>query len=197
MTIDSIDPQKTAVLSMDMQVGIVSAYLGEKTELLERASAVLKSARQAQVAVVHVRVGFRDGMPEVSSRNLLFSSIKQSPQHQKLFAGARGEIHASVAPLDDEVVITKSRVNAFAGTDLEQVLRASEVDTLIMFGIATSGVVLSTALHASDADYRLVVISDCCADLDAEVHSCLMEKVLRRRALVLTASEFLQQVNGA
>ena len=92
-------------------------------------------------------------------------------------------------------MITKSRVNAFAGTDLEQVLRARDLDTLVMFGIATSGVVLSTVLHASDADYRLIVISDCSADLDAEVHSCLIEKVLPRRALVVTAKEFLQQVS--
>lgn len=197
MILNSIDRQNTAVLSMDMQAGIVSTYLGDRTELLERAGAVLNGARQAQLGVVHVRVGFRIGMPEVSSRNQLFAGIKQSPQHQKLFAGARGEIHSAVAPLNDEVVITKSRVNAFAGTDLEQVLRAREVDTLIMFGIATSGVVLSTMLHASDADYRLVVISDCCADLDAEVHTCLIEKLFPRRAQVLTASEFLQRLNGA
>jgi len=136
--------------------------------------------------------GFRAGMPEVSARNQLFGSITQSAEHQKLFSGTRGEIHQRVAPLNDEVVITKSRVNAFAGTDLEQVLRAGEIDTLIMFGIATSGVVLSTALHASDADFRLIIISDCCADLDAEVHACLTEKVFPRRARVLTASEFLQ-----
>jgi nicotinamidase-related amidase len=71
------------------------------------------------------------------------------------------------------------------------ILRAREIDTLILFGIATSGVVLSTLLHASDADYRLIVIQDCCADLDPEVHACLMEKIFPRRATVLTAGEFL------
>ena len=43
--------------------------------------------------------------------------------------------------------------------------------TLIIFGIVTSGLVLSTLLHAADADYRLVVIKDWCADLDPDEHS--------------------------
>jgi len=51
------------------------------------------------------------------------------------------------------------------------ILRAKEIDTLVLFGIATSGVVLSTLLDASDADYRLIVVKDCCLDNDADVHA--------------------------
>jgi nicotinamidase-related amidase len=89
----------------------------------------------------------------------------------------RGAIHAAVAPEGDDIVITKHRVGAFPGTDLEMILRANDIDTLILFGIATSGVVLSTLRHAADTDYRLIVIKDCCADSDAEVHACLVDKV--------------------
>jgi len=71
------------------------------------------------------------------------------------------------------------------------ILRASGIDTLVLFGIATSGVVLSTLLEASDADYRLIVSEDCCADLDSALHSCLVEKLFPSRVTVLTASEFL------
>jgi nicotinamidase-related amidase len=71
------------------------------------------------------------------------------------------------------------------------ILRAKDVDTLVMFGIATNGVVLSTVLHAADADYRVVVIKDCRGDLDAEVHACLVDRVFPRRGTVLTAGEFL------
>ena len=83
-------------------------------------------------------------------------------------------------------------VSAFAGTDLDMILRAKDIDTLILFGIATSGVVQSTVLHAADADYRLVVIKDCCADLDTEVHACLVDKIFPRQATVLSATEFLE-----
>ena len=71
--------------------------------------------------------------------------------------------------------MTKHRVGAFAGTDLEMILRAGEIDTLMLLGIATSGVVLSTLLDAADADYRLAVVTDCCADRDAELDACLKE----------------------
>jgi nicotinamidase-related amidase len=194
MKATNLDRTKSAVLSMDMQASLVGAYAADQPDLLQRAALVLDHARRAGIPVLHVRVGFRPGLPEISSRNALFSRIKSSPEWQKAFVGASGEIHPGVAPDGDEVVITKHRVNAFAGTDLEQVLRAKEVDTLVLFGIATSGVVLSTALHASDADYQVVIIGDCCADADAAVHSCLLEKVLANRASVVTANEFVQLV---
>jgi nicotinamidase-related amidase len=85
------------------------------------------------------------------------------------------------------VVVTKHRVSAFAGTDLEMVLRAGGTETLVLAGLATSGVVLSTLRHAADADYRIVVVEDCCADRDPEVHRVLMEKVFPRQATVVRA----------
>jgi nicotinamidase-related amidase len=181
------------VLSMDLQAGLVSIYVKEP-EFVGRAAGVLKLARGAGLLVVHVRVGFRPDLPEVSSRNLLLGAIKASPQHQKLFEGPAGAIHEAVAPEGDEVVITKHRVSAFAGTELDLILRAHDIDTLVLFGIATSGVVLSTLLHAADADYRLFVVKDCCADLDLDLHATLVDNVFPRQATVLSASEIVRAV---
>jgi nicotinamidase-related amidase len=135
--------------------------------------------------VIHVVVGFRPGYPEVSARNLSFSGIKQSGR----FAAGdpTAAIHERLAPLADEVIVTKHRVSAFAGTDLDMILRATGIDTLVLTGIATSGVVLSTLRHAADADYRLVVVEDCCSDRDPEVHRVLMDKVFPRQATVVSA----------
>ena len=91
----------------------------------------------------------------------------------------------------------KNRVSAFAGTDLDLLLRANGIDTLILFGIATSGVVRSTLVQAFDADYRLVVIKDCCADVDAELHSCLIDRFFSRIASVITTSEFAEALSTA
>jgi nicotinamidase-related amidase len=188
----SFDPARSAVLSMDNQAGIVSIYVKESESFLEHASSVLERSRSAGMKVIHVQVGFRPKLPEIGARNPLFSAIKNSPQHQKLFQGALGAIHPALTPQDDDIVITKHRVDAFHGTDLEMILRANDIDTLILFGIATSGVVLSTLLHAADADYRVVVIQDCCADLDPELHACLVEKVFPRQGSVVTAAEYLE-----
>jgi nicotinamidase-related amidase len=192
----SFDPSRSALLSMDYQTGIVSRYAKDLEGFLPRAASVLKHARVSGMTVLHVQVGFRPNLPEVSSRNLLFSAIKGSPEHQRLFQGANAAIHPAVAPEGDDIVVTKHRVSAFTGTDLDLILRAREIDTLILFGIATSGVVLSTLLHASDADYRLAVIHDCCADLDPEVHACLIGKVFSRRAVVLSAEDFLHSATS-
>jgi nicotinamidase-related amidase len=70
------------------------------------------------------------------------------------------------------------------------ILRANEIETLVLFGIATRGVVLSTLLDASDRDYRLAVIAECCADLAPQLHSCLIERLFPKYADVLTADEF-------
>jgi nicotinamidase-related amidase len=185
------DTSRTAVLSMDLQNAIVSIYAKNDEELMPRAAGVLSAARSHGVKVIHVQVGFRPGLPEVNPRNALFGAIKTSPEWQKIFQGPAGQIHSSVAPQGDDIVVTKHRVSAFAGTDLEMILSANDIETLILFGIATSGVVLSTLLEASDADYRLIMVRDCCIDQDPEVHACLIEKVFPRRATVLTASELL------
>jgi len=187
----SLEPARTAVLSMDNQAGIVASYAKDEAALVTRGASVLERARSLGMCVIHIQVGFRPGLPEVSSRNLFFGAIKSSSRHQKLFVGELAAIHPGLAPQKDDIVVTKRRVSAFRGTDLELILRAKEIETLVLFGIATSGVVLSTLLEASDADYRLVVVKDCCVDGDAELHANLIDKVFVRRAIVLSASEFL------
>jgi nicotinamidase-related amidase len=193
----SFDPTRSAVLSMDLQTGIVAVFVKGQEGFLPRASSVLRHARSLAMCVIHVQVGFRPNLPEVSCRNTLLSGIKNNPKHQEFFQGPSGAIHSAVAPQGDDIVITKSHVSAFAGTDLDMILRAKDIDTLILFGIATGGVVLSTLLQAADADYRLVVIKDCCADLDPQAHTCVLEKIFPRQATVISATDFLESNVGA
>jgi len=87
----------------------------------------------------------------------------------------------------------KRRVSAFTGSDLEVVLRAKNIQHLVLSGLSTSGVVLSTLREAADKDYRLTVLSDLCADTDGEVHSLLMNKVFPRQADVVVSSEWMKE----
>ncbi|HTB97492.1 MAG TPA: isochorismatase family cysteine hydrolase [Terracidiphilus sp.] len=188
----TFDSTRTAVLAMDCQAGVVSMYVQPPDEFLSRASSVLAAARTAGMTVIHIQVGFRPGLPEVSSRNKLFGALKSNPQHQKLFQGAAGAIHPALGPEPEDIVITKHRVSAFTGTDLDMVLRSKEIETLVLFGIATGGVVLSTLLHAFDSDYKIVVIGDCCADRDVAFHSVLTNGLFAHRGDVLNAAEFVK-----
>lgn len=164
---------------------------GEKDAFLARAAAALNHARAIGMMVIPVGVGFRPGLPEVSSRNPLFSAIKSSPERQQLFQGTLAAFPPEIAPKETELVITKHRISAFTGTDLAMILRANDIDTLILQGIATSGVVLSTLLEAFDADFRLAVLKDCCIDGNSELHDCLVNKFFPSRATVLSAQDFL------
>lgn len=185
-----LDPKRTAVLSMDLHAGIVAIYTPGDAGYLDRVSGVLRSARKKGMRVMHVKVGFRPGFPEVSEKNAMMKAILKDPQRQQLFSGPAGEISGAVAPVGEEVVITKHRVSAFWGTDLEVILRAQEIDTVVLLGIATSGVVLSTLVEAYDRDFQVVVIGDCCADLEPELHRALVEKLFPRRGTVMTSAEF-------
>ncbi len=186
---DTLDPKSTALLVMDFQTLIVEGFAEGKEELLDRASRLISAARDAGAMVIYVVVGFRAGHPEISLRNSVFGPIRQSGMFAPGTPGV--EIHPAVAPRPGEVVVTKHRVGAFLGTDLDMILRANGVETLILTGIATSGVVLSTLRHAADADYRLIVASDCCSDRDAEVHRVLLDKVFSRQAKVITSSDVI------
>ncbi|MGH8212023.1 MAG: isochorismatase family cysteine hydrolase [Rhodanobacteraceae bacterium] len=191
----NLDPQSTAVLCMDFQTGIVQNFAGEESEaLLERTAALLDVARAAKARVGYVKVGFRPGYPEVSPNNQSFSTIRSTGRFEGDAPGA--EIHPRVAPLEGEFVVTKHRVGAFHGTDLDMILRANGIDTLVLAGIATSGVVLSTVRHAADADYRIVVVADCCGDADAEAHRVLTEKVFPRQARVASSAEVVAALRG-
>ncbi len=184
----SIDPAHSAVLIMDYQAAVVEGFATGQEGLLERASQVLARARAAGLKVIYIVVKFRPGYPEVSPRNANFNAVRQSG---RFIAEAGTEVHPAVAPHADDIIVVKHRVGAFPGTDLDMILRANGIETVVMFGIATSGVVLSTLRHAADADYRLVVLKDCCSDRDAEVNRVLLEKVFPRQAMVITAAEFI------
>ncbi len=185
-----IDRNRAALLIMDYQRDIVVGLPEEQQKvLLETARRVLETARWTHLPVLYVVVRFREGYPEVSPRNKAFSRIGQDRRLQEGTPGA--EIHPEVAPQPGEPVVIKRRTGAFSTTELETILRAKGITTLALLGIATSGVVLSTIRWAADMDYEIVVLSDGCADRDAEVHRVLMEKVFPRQATVVTAQEFL------
>jgi len=187
-----IAPQTTALLAMDFQTLIVDGHARDKQPLLDRTAKLLAAARNAHMTVIYVVVGFRPGFPEISDDNMTFRTIKETNRFAP--GAANTQIHPAVAARPDEVVVQKHRVSAFAGTDLEMILRSKGIGTLLLTGIATSGVVLSTLRHAADADYRLFVVKDCCADSDEQVHHVLTEKVFPRQATVVSADEIIGEL---
>lgn len=187
--------QSTPVLLvMDFQHGIVER-IGDP-EVVAAAGRAVEAARSAGIPVMFVRVAFRPGYPEVADANLSFSRLAESGDTMT-HDHPGTQVHAELEPRADEPVVVKRRVSAFAGSDLDVLLRAAGADSLVLAGIATSGVVLSTLRHAADADYRIIVVSDCCSDSDPDVHRCLMEKVFPRQATVMSADQVMPALASA
>ncbi len=178
----------TALLIMDIQPAIMQMMGEGAAPLAEMLNRAIGAARKAGIPVIYVVVGFRKGFPEIGAGAApTFAAVAKSG----MVGLEDPTVDPSVAPLPGEMVITKRRVSAFAGSDLEVILRGHRIEHLVLTGIATSGVVLSTLRQAADMDYRLSVLSDACADRDVDVHSILMTKVFPRQAEVMTTAEWV------
>ena len=181
----------SALLIMDVQ-GLMVDGLANKEEYLRQIQLTIDAARANNIPVIYVVVGFRPNMPEFNTRNKGLRALRNT-----------GAADALVNPIpvltltETDVVVTRRRVSAFAGSDLEIILRAKNIEHVVLTGISTSGVVLSTFREAVDKDYILTVLSDLCADRDEEVHRVLTEKVFPRHGDVISSTVWLSTLRSA
>ena len=194
---------RSALLLCDLQGAILTHLPEEKRAgLLAKAVSVLTAAREhagehGPLLVVHVGIKFRAGCPELSPTNKSFNALKKGGFAETFVEGNPASDYApEVAPKEGEIQISKRRVGAFSTTDLQTVLSSCGVTKIYLAGSATSGVILSTVRDAADRDYSIVVISDACADREADVHNMLIEKVFPRQADIMTVDEFLAAANS-
>jgi len=181
----------SALLVMDVQRDVVD-IADDGSGYLPRVRRAIDGARAAGIPVIYVVIGLRPGHPDVGPRNRVLNSIVQAGLFTE---GAPGTaIHEDVAPRQDDIVVTKRRASAFLGSDLDVVLRARGIDSLVLTGIATSGVVLHTLCQANDQDFGLTVLADACLDTDPEVHQFLTERLFPQWADVIAVEDWLQAI---
>jgi len=191
----TLDKPKTALLIADFYRDMMTTLPHAiERKVVEKTQAVQKAARDAGILVCYSATVFRPGYVEISDRNKTFSQRKASDQ--PAISDPMLVIHEAVRPIEGEVVVGKHRVNALFGTDLDMTLRANNIETLIVLGYATSGVVLSTTRYAADADYRLYIIEDCCSDQDPEIHDFLTERIFPRQADVVGSAAVIAALSG-
>ncbi len=191
-----INKGHSALLVMDYENDIIARFAKNPAELLDRTANLIRGSREAGIPVIYVVVWFRAGYPEINPHpnNRVLSGIRASGI---MLEGTTGsEIPAQVAPLPGEIVVIKKRSGAFSNTELATLLKAQDVNCLILAGVATSGVVLSTVRWAADADYEQIVVEDCCTDDDEEVHRVLTGKVFPTHATVARAQDVLAALQG-
>lgn len=184
--------EKTALLCMDFHNNVVkNVYQEPGRDVARAARTALEAARRARMTVIHVELFRRPGLAP-SARNkfakMIRTRVPAPPPGQEAWAMQPAE---GLEPAEGEFVVHKPRVNAFYASDLEWLLRVRDIDTLVLMGTTTDFVVEMTARHAADADYRVIVLEDCCASWTAQSHQASMA-VLEMLADIAKADDFVK-----
>lgn len=189
-TAPALDPAHTALLVMDYQPAILALLPegGDCEALLGRVEGAIADVRANGGTIAYVRVGFTEAdWDAIPATNKSFAPVAQHRvMHHEDPAAA---IHERLAPQDGDIMVRKIRYGGISTTDLDQQLRERGITTLVVSGISTSGVVLSTVIDAADRDYQLYVLSDGVADPDTEVHNVLLHQVFPSRAHIIDTAE--------
>ncbi|RZF31756.1 cysteine hydrolase [Paraburkholderia sp. UYCP14C] len=184
--IPAIAPSRTALIVMHYQTDILGLFPSVAPALLTHTRRLCDAARSKGVGVYFANLRFSPGYPEISPLNRNGQGIKSLG----LFLEDRTA--PELAQRDDEPLVIAHRASVFFGTDLEAQLAGQGIDSLIMVGIASTGVVLSSVAYASDADFRLYTVKDCCYDPDQVVHEHLFSTAFDSRTTVLSLADALR-----
>jgi nicotinamidase-related amidase len=194
-TLPAIDPRHTTLLVMDYQPAILGS-LSDAGALLSRVAAAIAVVRRRGGQVGYVRVAFEDAdYGALPATNKMAAHVAAAGRALHSDAPATA-VHDHVAPEPGDIIVRKTRVGAFSTTDLDEQLRDRDMTTLILAGISTSGVVLSTVRDAADRDYQVFVLADASADPEPGVHEFLTEKIFPRQAHVITIAELKDLLAG-
>jgi nicotinamidase-related amidase len=182
----------TALLVMDIQMGMLAMATIPPTYLPLLQKTI--STARPHMKIIYVTVSFRPGHPEIVFSNPTFGPPAKAG---RFVAGSPDTtIEPSIAPIEGDIVIEKKRVSAFTGSGLDVILSGLGVTTLVLLGLSTGGVVLSTVCEAADRDFGIVVLKDLCFDPDEKVHEMLVEKIFKKRGEVLGAEEWLERLGA-
>jgi nicotinamidase-related amidase len=183
-----LDPSRTALLVMDYQPGILDR-VEDPDALAAKARAAIDTMREAGATIGYVRVAFTDEELEAMPDTAGMARVKAMPAGSMGADSSATQVDERVAPQEGDIIVRKKRVGAFGTTDLDEQLRARGVDTLVLAGISTSGVLLSTVRDGHDRDYRLFVLADASADPQPGFHEFLTEQLFPRQATVIDVAD--------
>jgi nicotinamidase-related amidase len=182
----TLDPVKTALVIIDLQKGIVGmpAAPYSAADVVEKSARLAKAFREKKAPVVYVRVDMANVL------NLPVDAPMRPPGTPPPPAAAM-ELVPEAGFQDGDILITKRHWGAFAGTELEQILRKRGVDTVVLTGISTNIGVESTARQGTGLGFAFVIAEDACSSRDASDHRHSMEKIFPRLARVRKTDEVI------
>lgn len=186
-----LDPRHCALIVIDMQNDLMSeqgayASVGEDVTpmrgVIDPIRTLIEAARGSQVPIIYtMNVTLANGRSDSPAWAYFKNYSRPGLNGAYTIEGTWGaEIISEVRPAASDLIVRKHRSDAFVGTDLEIMLRALEVTTVVTCGIVTNGCVESTARHAAFLDFCSVVVEDAVASSSHELHEAALT-VLRAR----------------
>lgn len=186
-----LDPNKTAVVSIDMHRGHLDPAVAtmplpaERCEpLRKRAEALFDVARSTGVPIVHVVTTYRDeaeisSSPIWSAKSQDATATRRNALRHNLEDGPGTEIMPGLHRPGERILTTKKRYSSFLGTELDWLLRSRlRADTIILAGVNTNTCILCAAFEACNRDYRVIVAADCVDTMDGpELHRFALESM--------------------
>ncbi|MEI6025434.1 MAG: isochorismatase family cysteine hydrolase [Betaproteobacteria bacterium] len=186
-----LDPARTAVLAIDLQVEFLSSdgYFARKgydpaplRAVIEPVKRLTDAARDAGCLVVWTRQGYRADLADASDYDHWRArragiDLKRGDVGSVLRGSPGYDIVPELTPSPGDVIVDKTANGAFYQTDLELVLRAQGITHLIFSGCTTDVCVHTTLREAVDRKYQCLLVQDACASADAYAHAAALHMV--------------------
>jgi nicotinamidase-related amidase len=199
---DRLNPAHTALLIIDMQNdfcvdGFATSRAGRPLDaaksIIPRLQKLLAAAREAGVFVCHI--GFETLPDNLSDSGPWLSQRRRSTfANDKIaMAGSEGaEFIEALKPRKDEPTIVKRRYSGFKGTDLNMLLRAHDIRTVVPTGVSTNVCIESTLRDAFEYNFYVCIPENGCASWNMDLHAATMETANARFGLVTEVDEIIR-----
>lgn len=175
-----------------IRVGVGEDGAG-RADVIRAAKTLLDGARAHNVPVISVRIAFRPDFRDLKANGPIWQNVLKIRACEDGTWGA--QFFDELRPAPGEFTVNHSRINAFYGSQLQQIVDIFGPDRLIVAGIATNYVVQHTVAFASDAGYEITVVRDACSSAIPELHEGAL-RTMSLLASIETAAEVVESFAG-
>lgn len=196
------DPRWSCLLVVDVQNDFVSSKgscaqrgddVGAAEAMVPRLVRLIEEARQISLPIVYVKTTHSEW---TDTPSWIFRKSQQKDLKTCREGTWGAEFYNGISPLSEERVVVKHRYSAFINTDLNTVLKAKGIQSVLVTGVATNVCVETTARDAYMFDYYVTMVEDCAAAYDPKLHANTLENIRRHFGLVASSDEIIQSWQG-
>jgi nicotinamidase-related amidase len=192
---DLVTPSTTAVITMELQRGVcgdlatmpILADAVDDAGVIPATAGVLRAARTSGAIVVHCTFTLRADRAGTPLNAPLIQTLVRNPVH--LLEGTpAAEIIAGLHDPDTDLVSNRHHgFSPFTGTDLDGLLRARGIETVVVTGMSLNLGIPGTVIEAVNLGYSVVVVRECVAGMPAEYGESIIRNTLSMVATITTA----------